>query len=94
MRTRLDVELKAEITRVLPVSEGVPFLGFVIFPAVVRLDPRRARRWRDRVRMLGRAIVRRAIGEDEVQRAGDSLIGWARHADSFAFRQSWVARRS
>lgn len=94
LRARLDIELKPEVTRVLPVSEGVPFLGFVVFPGMVRFDPRRARRWRSRMRAINRALDQDAISEEDAQRAADSLIGWARHGDTFSFRRAWVARRS
>ncbi len=94
LRTRLDVELKQEVTRVLPVTEGVPFLGFVVFPRMVRFDPHRARRWRLRMRTLQRGIDGAALSEEDAQRAADSLIGWARHGDTFSFRRAWVARRS
>lgn len=93
LRDRLDVELKDEVTRVVPVTEGVPFLGFVVFPGTVRFDPHRARRWRDRMRAIQRALDRGDLAEEDAQRAADSLIGWARHGDTRAFRRAWVARR-
>ena len=92
--TRLDIELKSEVTCVLPVTDGVPFLGFVVFPGTVRFDRHRVRRWRSRMRSLQRALDRGVLGEDDAQRAADSLIGWARHGDTFSLRRAWVARRS
>jgi len=94
VRTRLDLELKSEVTRVLPVSEGVPFLGFVVFPGTVRFDRHRARRWRSRMRSLQRALDRGDLTDEDAQRAADSLIGWARHGDTFSLRRAWVGRRS
>ncbi|MBU6429742.1 MAG: hypothetical protein KGR26_12065, partial [Cyanobacteria bacterium REEB65] len=93
-RERLNLELKPEITRVVPVTEGVAFLGMQIFPGLVRFDPPRARRWRERMRSLQRALDLGLEEEDDVQRSADSLIGWARHADSLAFRRAWAARRA
>ena len=92
--SRLDLELKSEVTRVVPVTEGVPFLGFVVFPGMVRFDPHRARRWRSRMRALQRTLDHDVISEEDAQRAADSLIGWARHGDTFSLRRAWVARRS
>lgn len=94
LRTRLDLELKSEATRVLPVTEGVPFLGFVVFERLIRLDPHGVRRWRKRMRALQKGLDRGAVSEENAQRAADSLIGWARHADTFRLRRAWVARRS
>ena len=89
---RLDVALKDEVTRLLPITEGVHFLGFVVFPGLVRFDARRVRRWRRRMRTLERALDRAAMDEHDAQRAADSLIGWARHGDTLAFRRAWTER--
>ncbi len=91
-RTRLDLELKEEVTRVLPVAEGIPFLGFVLFSGTIRLDPHRARRWRRRMRALRRALDRGLLSEEHAQRAADSLTGWAEHAETRSFRRAWVSR--
>ena len=94
VRVRLDLELKDEITRVLPVRQGIPFLGFVVFPGTIRFDRHRARRWRSRMRSLHCALDAGSLTEEAAQRAADSLIGWARHGDTFSLRRAWVARRS
>lgn len=39
-----------EAVRVLPVTQGIPFLGFRIFPGVIRLDGKKWARFRRRVR--------------------------------------------
>jgi RNA-directed DNA polymerase len=93
VRERLDIELKSEVTRVLPISEGVPFLGFVVFPRTIRFDPRRSRRWRQRMRALQRGLDRGTVAEDDAQRVASSLIGWAQHADTSMYRRAWVTRR-
>lgn len=92
-RVRLGIELRAEVTRLVPVSEGVPFLGFVVFGGTIRFDPRRARRWRRRMRALDRQLDEGLIDEDDARQSADSLIGWARHGDTRELRRSWVARR-
>ena len=94
LRMRLDLELKNEVTRLLPVSEGIPFLGFVVFPGTIRFDRHRARRWRSRMRSLHRALDAGTLSEEDAQQAADSLIGWARHGDTFSLCRAWVARRS
>lgn len=94
VRTRLEIDLRREITRVLPVTQGVGFLGFAIFPGTIRFDPHRARRWRSRMHALERGLDCGALSQEDAQRAADSLIGWARHGDTFSFRRAWVARRS
>ncbi|NOY24389.1 MAG: RNA-directed DNA polymerase [Oligoflexia bacterium] len=93
VRTRLDLVLRPEVTRVLPVSEGAPFLGFVVFPGTIRFDRHRVRRWRSRMRSLQRGLDRGDLTGEAAQRAADSLIGWARHGDTFSMRRAWVTRR-
>jgi RNA-directed DNA polymerase len=93
VRDRLDLTLKHSVTRLAPVSEGVPFLGFVLFPALIRFDSARARRWRMRMRELDRALDAGTLAPEDAQRVADSLMGWAQHGDTFAFRRSWATRR-
>jgi RNA-directed DNA polymerase len=64
-------------TRVLPVREGVPFVGFRVFPGHVRLDPGTGRRFVRRLRRLGRAY---SAGEVEIAAIGRSVAGWVGHA--------------
>ncbi|MEB3298867.1 MAG: RNA-directed DNA polymerase [Candidatus Sericytochromatia bacterium] len=93
VQARLGLALKASVTRVLPVTEGVPFLGFVVFPGLVRMDPARVRRWRRKMAVLDREIDAGHVSDATAQRRADSLVGWAAHADTFAMRRSWVGRR-
>ncbi|MBD3334248.1 MAG: hypothetical protein GF355_01925 [Candidatus Eisenbacteria bacterium] len=64
-------------TRVFPVRDGVPFVGFRVFPRHVRLDPGTGRRFVRRLRALGHAYAR---GEIELDRIGRSVAGWVGHA--------------
>jgi hypothetical protein len=50
VRVELRQSLKHEVTRVAPTATGVPFLGYRIWPAQVRLDPCSLRRLRARLR--------------------------------------------
>ncbi len=63
---RLRLALRAEVTRVVPSHEGVPFLGFRIFPGVVRFSGERKRRWFRKMRAADRA----ARAEDTEALAG------------------------
>jgi len=73
----LRLELKHEVTRLGPVGSGVPFLGFRIWPSIIRLDAARRRRLGRRLR----AIERELAGTGDEARAASrcaSLLGWAR----------------
>jgi len=87
----LGLALKSEATVVAPVSEGVPFLGFRIWPGTTRLDGARRRRFLRRMYDLG---DRCDPGDREDCHAGDSarsVVGHAAHADTLGLRRSLLA---
>ena len=88
----LRLTVKRSATVVAPVRDGVQWLGFRVFPGIVRLDRvgavRLARRVRASMRRADFSPLQEAA---EVGRAG-SAIGHAAHADTLAFRRSVVCR--
>jgi hypothetical protein len=90
---RLGLEIKREASRLAPVSTGVPFLGFRVWPRLVRLDAPRARRFRRRMRCLEQRHEAGALDEAAWARSAAGLCGWAEHADTVAFRVSFLAGR-
>lgn len=86
----LKLDLKREATVLAPVTEGIPFLGFRIWPHQIRLDGRRARRFRRRLRELSKAVDRGEVGEQDASCSASSLIGWIGHANTYRFRGSFV----
>ena len=60
-----------------PVTEGIPFLGFVIYPERRRLKQRKGINFARRFRALAR---RYAAGEIPLDRITASAQGWANHA--------------
>ncbi len=64
-------------TGISPVCDGVPFVGFRVFPGHVRLDPATGRRFVRRLRRLHLAYSR---GEIELEDVGRSVAGWVAHA--------------
>lgn len=89
----LHLALKAEATRLAPVGEGIPFLGFRVFPGVVRLDKRRVRRLRSRLAALDRAVTTGRLDEADAALAVAGLVGWAEHGDARRLLVSYRARR-
>jgi hypothetical protein len=65
------------------------FLGFRIWPAQIRLDGARARRFRRRFRRLEADLAAGRIDADGRERSAQSLVGWAAQADTAAFRRSF-----
>lgn len=88
----LRLEVKQTATRLAPVTNGVPFLGFRVWPRQVRFDAARARRFRRRFRALDRAVESGAVDEDVAAQVAQSLIAWAANADTVAFRASFFGR--
>ncbi len=86
---RLRLELKEEATIIAPVSQGVSFLGFRVFPQLVKLSGEKWRRFRHRVRELEEDFSAGLITEDELARSVGSMLGHIRHADTLAARRQF-----
>lgn len=87
LESRLRLELPPERTRLLPVTQGQPRLGFRVFPGVTRLDGRKWARLRRRVRSREAACALGLIGEEELARAVRSMVAHLSHVDSLQARQ-------
>lgn len=71
----LRVELKEERTIVSPCSEGVPFLGWRVYPNLLRRDGRRLRRQRRLIRLRESQFMRGEISAESLQDCALSLNG-------------------
>ena len=103
-RERLKLVWKWRATRVAPVSEGVPFLGFRLFPGVVRLDGARRRRLLRRLALLRESWTTEPEPcHDEGARAPslpgrsglsrvESAVAWSRWGHTRALRRSVFGR--
>jgi hypothetical protein len=85
----LRLHLKEEASVVLPVSEGVPFLGCRVFRNLIRLKHgakvRFFRKWRYRERQHDSG----EIGEMEFQQCASSLLGHVRHWNTRNLRSAF-----
>jgi len=71
-----------------PVSEGIPFLGFIVFPTHRRLKQRKGIAFQRRLKQLA---ARYAVGEIEYQQLVTSVRGWVNHVrygDTWGLRQA------
>ena len=71
-----------------PVTEGIPFLGFVVFPDHRRLKRRQGIRYR---RRLGELLRRHAAGEVGIDRVHASVRGWINHV---RYGDTWRLREA
>lgn len=78
----LDQDLKHSATRLVPVSLGIPFLGFRIFPSFTRFEQSRKRRFIRKWKQLDKAA------EETQQRGFHSLIAWSEQANTRQFRRN------
>jgi hypothetical protein len=84
----LRLTLHERRAQVYPVTEGIPFLGFRVFPDHRRLRSRRGLAARRRLQALAR---RCASGEVDVARLTAGVQGWVAHA---AHGDTWGLRRN
>jgi len=73
LRVRLGLELKREATVVAPCSEGVPLLGWRIYPNLLRVQGARLRRTRRLLRRREEECAAGIIAEAELQAAARSM---------------------
>jgi hypothetical protein len=74
---RLRLTIHEERAQVYPVSEGLPFLGFVVYPQRRRLKRRKGVAFGRRLRWLARQYGQ---GRAPLERVHASARGWANHA--------------
>lgn len=74
-------------------TEGVPFLGFVVFPGWVRLSAKARKRSGRRYRALRRDFQSGKLDEEEATERLTALFAWMRQADSEGWRRALLARQ-
>jgi retron-type reverse transcriptase len=90
LRDRLALVLKDEATVVAPVTQGIPFLGFRVFPGTTRMQRATLVRFARQARRLHRTVEVGAVGEEEAAPRMSSLFAHAAVADSASFRASFL----
>src|SRR5262249_50812462 len=84
---QLGLELKhgGEWNRV---EQGVPFLGFVLYPGRTRVGRGGRQRFRKKLRGLARQVSAGAVGDAEAQSRSTALVAHVSQADDLAWRRS------
>lgn len=86
-RDALKLELKAKVTTIASVTEGIPFLGFRIYPNVIRLRRENLVRMRKKIRLKERLYVEGKITEKDLILSMSSMVGHVSHVNSRAERR-------
>ncbi|MFK7844956.1 MAG: reverse transcriptase domain-containing protein [Rhodothermales bacterium] len=91
LENRLLLKLKDHALLMAPVAHGIPFLGFRIFPHLVRLDGRKWSKFRAAVRKREEQYMKGEIDEDELARSVLAMIGHVQHANTHEARKKFFA---
>ncbi|ACF47377.1 RNA-directed DNA polymerase (Reverse transcriptase) (plasmid) [Prosthecochloris aestuarii DSM 271] len=91
VKQHLQLSLRPSATLVAPVSEGVPFLGFRIFPGLVRVNGQALRRFRHRLRLHEKAYQTGKMDVESLTASVQSMIAHLQHADTHRLRQSLLS---
>lgn len=83
----LLLELKEEAVVLAPVSQGISFLGFRLFPGLIRLQRSGWTRFRRRLRERECAYREGALDECGLVQSAQSLLGYIQHANTLHLRQ-------
>jgi len=86
LRERLRLDLKPIATPVMPVTEGIGFLGFRLYPDTIRLNQRTRKRFRRQVRDIESAYRAGRLDLVELASRAASLYAHVQHADSARLR--------
>jgi len=84
----LALELKQSATKLAPVSEGVPFLGFRVYRNVRRLSSDHLKRLRRKIKRRQSALANKGISERSYLDSVRSLISYAGHGNTRNIRNS------
>jgi retron-type reverse transcriptase len=88
---QLCLSLKEKVTRIAPVSEGVPFLGMRIFKNLIRIQRPNLIRCRQKIREREHQYQSGTIDEKTLLQSVSSLLGHISHANSFTLRRKEFA---
>jgi RNA-directed DNA polymerase len=72
-------------------SQGLPLLGFVLYPDRVRLNAQGRKRLRKKHKQLEVKYAKGCINEAELQACSSSLFAHAQWGSDVAWRRSWLA---
>ena len=91
LRGRLKLELKDNKCYVAPVSQGIPFLGFRIFPGTIRLARASLVRCRRKLKSREQAFADGSLSEEKLLQSAGSLFAHISHGDTRSLRRTWFA---
>ena len=88
LNEELRLELKEDAVLLAPVTQGIPFLGFRIFPGTIRVQRSGWTRFKRKVRDRERAYFAGEIDERTFTQSVQSLLGHMQHANTYRLRRN------
>lgn len=83
----LKLKLKDKVTVIAPVTEGVPFLGFRVFPSLIRIKRENLVRMRRKIRRKEELYLKGTISETSLVQSVNSIVGHVAHVNSAKVRK-------
>jgi retron-type reverse transcriptase len=93
LQKKLRLIIKTNSVLLAPVSQGLPFLGFRIFPSVMRICRQGWRRFRKKVTRRDSQLFTDKIGYQAWQRSVASLVGHTQQVNTRNLRASFFFNR-
>ncbi len=90
LEAKLKLRLKEKITTLGPTTEGVSFLGFRVFPNLIRLQRSNLVRFRKKVKSKEANYMKCEISEEELTASVSSMIAHISHANTLALRRKEI----
>lgn len=84
----LRLILHENAAQVRPSSEGLPFLGFIVYPDHRRLKPSRGHAFRRKLAALVRAYAKGEVDQDRVTASVRGWVAHAEHGDTWGLRRA------
>jgi len=89
LREQLLLKIKKGSLLLAPVMQGLPFLGYRVFPGVIRISRQGWRRFRRKVRHRNLGFINGLMDEEQWQRSMSSLVGHLQQADTRNLRAAY-----
>lgn len=90
LRCSLGLTLNDRVSRVVPVTDGVPFLGWRVFPDAIRPRSVSWRRWRARAVQIQRALDEDELSQSDAATRCQSVFAPWLHFDTLSRRLALV----
>jgi len=87
----LRLTIHANAAQVRPSSEGLPFLGFIVYPDHRRLKPSRGHTFRRKLAALVHAYADGEVDQDRVTASVQGWVAHAQHGDTWGLRRALVS---